>query len=147
MLDDCVQEVAVIAWKKGPMDEGDSAFLGHVLATARLIGLAAIRKKQDSRLQALSPEVAVALAEKVAAQEEAEQDSANQRLAALRQCLGKLEPEPRALLEARYFSEGGERVKAEAQRLGKSLDALYKKLERLRDLLRACVSAQLKTLE
>jgi RNA polymerase sigma factor (sigma-70 family) len=147
LIDDCVQEVAVIAWKKGPTDEGDSAFLGHVLATARLVALAAIRKNQNSRLQAFSPEVAVALAEKVAAQEQAEQDSANQRLTALRQCLGKLEPEPRALLEARYFSEGGERVKAEAQRLGKSLDALYKKLERLRDLLRACVSAQIKTLE
>jgi DNA-directed RNA polymerase specialized sigma24 family protein len=40
-VEDCVQEVALIAWKKGPCEEGQRAFLGHCLATARLIGLTA----------------------------------------------------------------------------------------------------------
>lgn len=146
-LDDCVQEVALVAWNKGPLQEGDSAFLGYTLATARLIGLATIRKKQSNRLHVFSPDVALALADTVAEQEFAEPNSTSQRVTALRICLDKLDPEPRALVEARYFQNGHERLKEEAQRLGKSLDALYKKLERLRDLLRNCISSQLGTTE
>lgn len=147
LLNDYVQEVALVAWRKAPLDAGSSAFLGHVLATARFVALGAIRKKQCNRLQHFSPEIAQVLADTVAEQAEAEQEAASNRVAALRHCLDKLEPEPRKLLEIRYYLDGNEGLKAEAKRLGKSIDAIYKKLERLRDLLRACVSKQLDATE
>ena len=68
-VEDCVQEVALIAWRKGPVAEGQRAFLGHCLASARLIGLAASRKAGKSRVEFLPPEVALSLADEVTRQE------------------------------------------------------------------------------
>lgn len=141
LLEDCVQEVALVAWKKAPLEAGRRAFLGHCLACARLIGMAAARKQGKSPLQFLPPDVAESLAETVARQD-LEEDPA-ERLAALRSCLTKLDETQRRLLAMRYAPEGTPRLKDEAKRLGKSLDALYKKLERLRMLLRDCVTGRL----
>jgi RNA polymerase sigma factor (sigma-70 family) len=138
-VDDAMQEVAVVVWQKGPWDEGESAFLGYCLACARRIALAVRRKRGDSRLQLLSPEVATALADRVAFQEQSEVAPSGERVQALRKCLEKIQPEQRALLESRYSGESKNQLSAFAKRGGKSMDALYKTLERLRELLRACV--------
>jgi len=57
---------------------------------------------------------------------------------ALGHCLGKLHPRDRDLLLTRYEPGGG--VEAAAQRSGRSLDAAYKALTRLRKLLHDCVT-------
>jgi RNA polymerase sigma factor (sigma-70 family) len=138
-VDDALQEVAVIVWQKGPWDEEPSAFLGYCLACARRIALAARRKQGDNRLELLSPEVASALADRVAFQEQQEEAPSGERVLALRNCLKKIKPDQRALLESRYSGESRDDLRAFAKRGGKSMDALYKTLERLRELLRACV--------
>ncbi len=63
---------------------------------------------------------------------------------ALAHCLGKLHPRDRDLLLTRYEPGGG--VEQAAQRSGRSLDAAYKALTRLRKLLHDCVTQRL-TLE
>ena len=140
ILDDCLQEVAVIAWRKGPVNDGKSAFLGHCLACARRIGLAAMRKKRNDRLLLLSPDVAEALADTVAQRELAAMQAPTQRIDALRRCIGQLKPEHRKLIEVRYGIKPAGSVAGEAVRQGKSSDSMYKRLERLRKLLRQCVA-------
>lgn len=138
-VDDALQEVALVVWQKGPWDGDASDFLGYCLACARRIALATRRKQGDSRMELLSPEAAVALADRVALLEQQETVPTGARLQALRECLGRLQPEHRELLESRYSGESKEELRGISKRAGKSMDALYKTLERLREVLRTCV--------
>ena len=63
------------------------------------------------------------------------------RREALAKCLQKLHPRDRELLMTRY--EPGSGVELAAQRSGRSLEAAYKALARLRKLLLDCVTNQL----
>jgi RNA polymerase sigma-70 factor (ECF subfamily) len=65
----------------------------------------------------------------------------DERHEALFHCLQKLHPRDRDLLFTRY--EPGSGVKEAAQRSGRSLEAAYKALGRLRKLLFDCVTHQL----
>ena len=138
-VDDCIQDVALVVWQKGPWDGDSSAFLGYCLACARRIALAARRQREDTRLELLSPEAATALADRVAFQEQQDATPHGERIDALRKCLEKIKPEHRELLESRYSGESKEDLREHSKRSGKSMDALYKTLERLRVVLRACV--------
>lgn len=62
---------------------------------------------------------------------------------ALGRCLQRLHPRDRELLLTRY--EPGARVEEAAERSGRSLEAAYKALGRLRKLLFDCVTTQLAT--
>lgn len=62
---------------------------------------------------------------------------------ALARCLQRLHPRDRELLLTRY--ERGARVEEAAERSGRSLEAAYKALARLRKLLFDCVTNQLAT--
>ena len=140
LLDDCIQEIALIAWRKGPLGEEESDFMGHCLACARRVGLAAQRKRGRDRLQFLSPDVAQALADTVALRESSSAETPRDRVEALRQCLAQLKPQQRQLITIRYEGEGTGSLGREAERLGRSADTLYKRLERLRGILRQCVT-------
>jgi RNA polymerase sigma factor (sigma-70 family) len=142
-VDDALQEVAVVVWQKGPWESDASAFLGYCLACARRIALANRRKQSDPRLELLSPESAAALADKVAFQEQQQAAPADERVHALRKCLEKIGPEQRELLESRYAGASKEELRAFSKSGGKSMDAIYKTLERLRELLRTCVKQNL----
>ena len=65
----------------------------------------------------------------------------DQRHEALAHCLEKLHPRDRDLVLTRYAPDSG--VEEAAQRSGRSLDAAYKALARLRKLLMDCVTQQL----
>lgn len=141
LLDDCVQEVALVAWRKGPLDKDEREFLHHALACARHIGMAARRKLHADRLKLLAPDVAESLADSVAASEQAARPC--DRVEALRHCISRLSADQQSLIRRRYGDEGSDALAAEARRAGTSLDTLYKRLERLRGLLRDCVTRQL----
>lgn len=138
-VDDSLQEVALVVWQKGPLDDEPTSFLGYCLACARRIALAARRKRGDNRLEFLSPEAATTLADRVAFLEQQEVAPPGERLHALRKCLERVKPEHRELLASRYSGGSKEELRELSRRGGKSMDALYKTLERLRELLRACV--------
>ncbi len=139
-VDDCIQEVALLAWKKGPRGHAENEpFLAFCLACARRIGMAQVRKKYRNRFQMLSTETIASLADTVATMERQEMREASARISSLQSCLDSLEPGPRKLLELRYSSKDHTALQKEAKSTGKSMDAIYKKLERLRALLRDCV--------
>ena len=138
-VDDALQEVAVVVWQKGPWEADASAFLGYCLGCARRVALAARRKQSDTRMELLSPEAAAALADKVAFQEQQQAAPADERVHVLRKCLEKIRPEQRELLEFRYSGASKEELRTLSKTGGKSMDAIYKTLERLRELLRTCV--------
>lgn len=64
------------------------------------------------------------------------------RLAALQRCLGKLSNADRDLVRRRYAAR--EKVKEIAQRMAINPNAMSKKLERIRALLRNCIDAVIK---
>lgn len=68
-------------------------------------------------------------------------DELDLRHEALAHCLGKLHPRDRDLVLIRYEPGGG--VEAAAKRSGRSLEAAYKALTRLRKLLHDCVTQRL----
>lgn len=140
-VDDCIQEVALLAWKKGPRGTHESEpFLAFCLACAKRIAMAEVRKKYRNRSQLLSEETVASLADTVALMEQQEVREPVARISALQNCLDSLEPVPRRLLELRYSSKDHTALQKEAKATGKSMDAIYKKLERLRALLRDCVT-------
>src|SRR5690606_893984 len=69
VVDDCLQEVAILAWRKAPRKLDDRAFLGWCIACARRVSANEIRRKGRSRLSPLSPDVLEDLADGVAAEE------------------------------------------------------------------------------
>lgn len=138
-VDDALQEVAVVVWQKGPWERDSSEFLRYSLACARRIALAACRKQGDARLELLSPEAATLLADQVVFQEQQEVEAPDDLMRDLRKCLETIKPEQRELLESRYSGESKEELDLISKRIGKSMDSIYKSLERLRERLRACV--------
>lgn len=138
-IDDCIQEVALLAWRKGPRGSMNEPFLAFCLACAKRIAMSEIRKKYRNRNLTLSVESAASLAEVVATMEMQDPSEPAARISALQVCLDSLGPAPRRLLELRYASKDNTALQKEARSTGKSMDAIYKKLERLRTLLRECV--------
>lgn len=138
-VDDCLQEVAILAWRKGPRDVDDRAFLAWCIACAKRVGANEIRRKTRSRLRLLPLDLMDDLANAVAEAELEDPAEAPVRLEALRGCLEKLDAQQRRLLEIRYASENSADLRKQAGALGKSIDAIYKRLERLREVLRNCV--------
>lgn len=144
VVDDCIQEVALLAWKKGPKDASPKQFLVFSLECAKRLAMAEIRKKYRRRKKLLAFETHVALAERVAEMEIRDPHGSGARVAALRSCLADLPPAPRKLLELRYGNAEPSALKDQSRRTGSSMDAIYKKLERLRGALKDCVTRKLK---
>lgn len=138
LVEDCLQEVAILAWKKAPKDRGPEEFLAYCLGCAKRVYKTCLRKHRGGQLQFLDPELAHGLADLVVDHAPPpEQQSA--RLDALRECVAGLDPRQRELLEARYHGRSMELMKKAADEWNRSLTTLYKQLERLREALRACV--------
>ena len=142
LVEDCLQDLAVLMWQKGPLDRGREDFLAYGLACARRIGPAAVRKRKIAELQLLAPDVVVALADTLRSRDSSAEQTTD-RIAALRSCLDSLEPKQRELLDARYAADQGASMVASAKLLGRSLDSLYKQLERLRTVLRHCIAKRI----
>lgn len=138
LIDDCLQEIAVLAWRKAPKSRGGDEFLAYCMGCAKRVRKASIRKSRSGSMLFLAPDVASSLAETVA--EIAQHaDFENDRLNALRECVGALDDRQREILEARYGGSSPDQMKTVAYNRNQSLPSLYKQIERLRDSLRSCV--------
>jgi RNA polymerase sigma-70 factor, ECF subfamily len=69
-------------------------------------------------------------------------DEVSARVEALHRCMDKLPDQARQLLRLRY--EDGLRCTSVAERLGRTVDAVYQSLSRIHRQLRQCVEARLK---
>lgn len=144
VVDDCLQEVALLAWRKGLSTATREQFKAFSLECAKRLAMAEVRRKYRTRERFLAFENFTALVERSSELELLDPSGPRARMTALRSCLDKLGGPARHLLELRYTPGQPDALKEESSRSGSSLDAIYKKLERLRGVLKDCVTAKLR---
>jgi RNA polymerase sigma-70 factor (ECF subfamily) len=137
LAQEVVQRTHVIAWRKSKdfRSETDDGFYRWV----KQIAFYEARKQLASRAAGplpLDPELADLIGTEV---DEIEDDLEGRR-AALAACIEKLPPREQELLRLRYW--GLETIESLAEQLGRSAQALYKALQRIRQRLLDCIALQ-----
>ncbi|MEM6469641.1 MAG: sigma-70 family RNA polymerase sigma factor [Planctomycetota bacterium] len=135
-VEDALQEASVTMWQKLGQLESDDGFLPWAKVIVRFKCLQSIERLRKVR-PLLSDEVLTLLADEAAQTETVFEV----RQKALANCLSEFSKAHRELLMAPYASDG--RVKELASSAGKTDNAFYKLLARLRQKLTKCVRARL----
>jgi len=130
--DDIMQETAAVMWQNYDRFEPGTNFVSWAVTIAKFQVLN-YRKKEKSRSRLLLSDEAYDL---LISETQKIQDQKGDRMGALRECLKKLSEKERQFLKIRY-SEGGT-AKIVAQKVGLSIDAVYRQEARLLDILLAC---------
>lgn len=136
-VDDALQEASVTMWEKLGQLRDEDGFLPWAKVIMRFKCLSAVAAARRDR-HVLSDEVLRLLADEAEAM--SSEDAANVQRA-LDACLTQFSKAHQELLLAPYAGDG--RVKQIAEQCGKSVNALYKLLGRLRDKLATCIRGQL----
>jgi len=138
--EEVLQRVATVLWEKFAEYDRARDFLPWAFRVAYFEVLN-FRKERARNRHVFGEVVLEALAETREAQSpilEAQQQ-------ALQECLRKLSPDSAALLRRRYCDS--ETVAALAAETGKTAKSLYRRLDRLRDLIAECVQSRVRTVE
>jgi RNA polymerase sigma-70 factor, ECF subfamily len=130
--DDVLQETARIVWEKFDQFQTGTNFNAWACQIAYHRALD-FRKRKGGRHVLFSDAFLSAVQEELAA----EQPVMNQRAAALVECIEKLSEQNRRLVRGRY--EEGTTVQSLAQHLGRTVDAVYKSLNRIHQVLLVCI--------
>jgi RNA polymerase sigma-70 factor (ECF subfamily) len=136
-VDDVMQETSLVAWRKYDQFTPGTSFLNWLLTIARFEALNHRRRQARSRM-VLSDEVLDLIAEEGLA----ETDAAERERHALDHCLEQLPAAQRELLRVAY--QPGVKFNDVAAETGRSAQALYKTIQRLRAALLQCVEKQLR---
>jgi RNA polymerase sigma-70 factor (ECF subfamily) len=139
--DDVLQEASLALWEKFDAAQPPTDFLAWARRVAYFKVLESYKshKKADRALAQLS----LVFLERVAetASEQAELLRLDDRREALAECVAKLRARDRELLASRYAE--GATTQSAAEQLGRSVDAVYKALAKLRQALFDCVQRTL----
>ncbi|HPB12002.1 MAG: sigma-70 family RNA polymerase sigma factor [Kiritimatiellae bacterium] len=136
LADDILQDVFLTVTAKAADFRRDTNFLAWAFTIARFRVLKSMNR-MDKAFLPLSAEVMECLAAE-APDVGAEQD---RRIAYLEQCLKKLAPQARRVIDLRYY--GALKPAAIAERLGLSVNGVSVLLSRSRTVLRECVERQM----
>ncbi len=131
-VDEIMQEVSIVAWRKFDQLDAPENFRRWVCMIARYEVLMYRRKKARDRM-VLGTEVEQLIVE----EGEAELDLREQQLEALEHCVKKL-PESKRELVMRLYSSG-QPMHAVAAEMGKTNAAIYQTVSRVRQRLLQCV--------
>ncbi len=132
---DIVQETAVALWQQFEQYDATRPFANWAIGYARM---QVRRWFRDSQRECRLSERAV---EALLIADEESADDKEKRDAALRECLGALPANSREIIEGYYFAERS--IEALATNHGRSVDAIYKTLQRLRGGLLDCIHQKL----
>lgn len=146
---DCLQEVAVVLWKKHEAGWSAEDFRRYAFRCAEIEARSYRRKchRLGKRIVYLAPDVIQALGNETQEQAGADPAHNRQRLNALQLCLDGLDPVQRELLDARYEKDGvGKSIATIARERDCQMETLYKRLERIRTSLQNCILKRLKEL-
>ncbi|WDQ14773.1 sigma-70 family RNA polymerase sigma factor [Rhodopirellula sp. P2] len=136
-VDDAIQEASVTMWQKFSQLDGEDGFLPWAKVILRFKCLSAVTGlRRDGRL--LSDEVLKQIADEA---EAIETERVVEIRSALQECLTKFPPPHQELLMAPYQSGG--QITQLAENGGKTVNAFYKLLGRLRQKLADCVQQRL----
>ena len=138
VAEDIFQNVAIKAMRKEVSFDAGGAVLSWAFITARREAIDWLRKNRHE-----SPVMDVAILELI--ERLAESQREDPRTEVLRWCLQALPHNSAELLRLRYFD--GLACSAVAERLGTKLDAIYKRLSRLHQVLKECVETRLAEVE
>jgi RNA polymerase sigma-70 factor (ECF subfamily) len=130
--DDLLQETSAVLWRKLDEFEPGSDFLAWALSVARFQVLNHRKKQRRSRAR-LSDQSVEALADQLTTRG----PPADARRDALAGCLAKMTPQDRELIHLRYQPEAT--TQDVADRVGRSLKAVYKALNRIHCQLLFCI--------
>lgn len=134
--DDIMQETAAVMWKNFHKFEPGTNFVSWAVTIAKYQILNYRKHNKRSRL-CLSEEAYDLLISETEKVQEQSQD----RLQALRNCLKKLPPKDQQFIRMRY--DDGASARLVAQKVGASIDAVYRYTARLNDWLLNCVKRTL----
>jgi RNA polymerase sigma-70 factor (ECF subfamily) len=135
--DDLWQQTSTVLWRKFAEFEPGSDFAAWAMKIARYEVLKYRHRHAGSPMQ-----FSDALADQLADEAAAVGESANARAAALQDCLGKLTDRDRELIRLRYEQE--HTTRDVARQAGRSVDAIYKALNRIHGSLLACIRLTLR---
>lgn len=130
--DDLLQETSAVLWRKLDEFEPGTDFAAWALSVARFQVLN-YRKKQRVNQARFSDQTVEALADRMTTLSE----QSDARRDALEGCLTKLRDRDRELVQLRY--QPGATTQAVAGRVGRSLPAVYKALNRIHTQLLFCI--------
>ena len=132
-----VQQTAVVLWEKFDQYDASRPFAPWACRFALNVARQWMARRQ--RWKAL---LDGGLAEELARRREQLRPEFDARLVHLARCLQKLPEKHRSLVDGYYFQQSG--VKALAQQGQRTVDAVYKALQRIRRQLRDCIDRSLR---
>jgi RNA polymerase sigma-70 factor (ECF subfamily) len=135
--DDVFQETSRVLWEKFDQFTPGTSFLAWAESVAYYQTLYFRRRRQRDRLQ-FSMEFIEAIIDARATKV----DSLEQRQRALDGCIGRLRPADQQLVRLRYSD--GATTKSVAEQVGRSVDAVYKALNRIEAFLIECTRRALR---
>jgi len=133
-----LQATCVKLWQKAAEWNPDTSFLPWAFAVARFVALSHLRDKMRDRL-VLDEDVVLAMADET----NAAAAGYSERREALDECLKRLQPEQRGVLDAHYLE--GRSVSEIARAKGRGESAIKMTLLRMRLFLRQCIEQRLGT--
>ena len=136
VADDIMQETLTVMWRKFDQFNPGTSLAAWGIAIARNFVLRHYRGQSGNSPQ-FRPDV-IELLDKKAVQR---QNNLSDKLDVLSECLGKLSPHDRHLIQLRY--EQNLKVKEIAQVVRRPLHGLYKAMARIHDALLWCVARQM----
>lgn len=136
-IDEVMQETSLVAWRKFEQFEEGSNFMAWTAAIARFEALKHMRKMARDRLVFTDD-----LLDLLAEENHEESDSLSRHRAALACCIDKLDQRQRQLLQLAY--QPGMKFHQVAEQAGKSTQAFYKAIQRLRATLLECAEKRMK---
>jgi len=136
--DDILQEVKVTLWKQFPKFEPGTNFRAwaRTIATNQILNYRRSEKKRST-----SSSLDEAFIEAVAAEIDHRADSLDHKAEALQLCLRKLPEAHRKIIVWRYYEDCG--VEEIATKSERTVDAVYRLLSRIRQVLSDCVTRQM----
>lgn len=135
--EELVQQISVVLWKKFDTFEQDGNFVSWAYGVAynevlhylrsrnreqRAVSIAVLERLRDARLQ--------------------RDDLLDRRREALNECLKRLGSRDHSLIDGYYF-RGEQSVRKLSDATGRSVDAIYKSLQRIRAMLHECIERSL----
>lgn len=135
--EDVFQRTSVVLWRKFANFTPGTSFFRWAARVAQLEVLDHCKKKGRDRIGFWSAE----LVEAIADTREQEEELLVQQRQALKDCLGRLRPGDRELVELRYTTKTSSKALAES--LGKPAVTVYKSLARIRRWLYECIERKL----
>ncbi|MCH7229004.1 sigma-70 family RNA polymerase sigma factor [Haloferula sp. A504] len=133
-VDDVVQEVNALVWRKRREFEIGTNFNAWMLTVAKFHVLNAWRRQRNRRESAFPEDVLAKLVDQAIESSTAAPPS---RHKILWECLERLRPTDRALILRRYFDDSS--IKQLAAEAGRGVDSVKMSLYRIRNVLATCV--------